>query len=60
MINIQKIDDVLIISMEKENKLNATLAQKFKVEVAKIIDQPRMKIVINLAEIGRASCRERV
>ncbi|MDD2196047.1 MAG: STAS domain-containing protein [Bacteroidales bacterium] len=51
MINIQKIDDVLIISMEKENKLNATLAQKFKVEVAKIIDQPRMKIVINLAGV---------
>ena len=51
MINIQKIDDVLIVSMERENKLNAALAQRFKVEVAKIIDQPRMKVVINLAGV---------
>ncbi|MDD4385097.1 MAG: STAS domain-containing protein [Bacteroidales bacterium] len=51
MINIEKINDVLIVSMETENKLNVALAQKFKVEVAKIIDQPEMKIVINLGGV---------
>ena len=51
MINIEKIDDVLIVSMETENKLNVALSQRFKVDVAKLIDQPEMKIVINLAGV---------
>lgn len=51
MINLEKINDVLIVSMETENKLNVALAQKFKVEVAKIIDQPEMKIIINLGGV---------
>lgn len=51
MINIEKIDDVLVISVENENKLNAAISQKFKVEISKLIDQPGMKIVINLANL---------
>ncbi len=52
MINLQKIDDVLIISLENENKLNAAMAQQFKVEVSKLIDQPGIKMAINLADVN--------
>jgi anti-sigma B factor antagonist len=51
MINVEKINDVLIISLETENKLNAAISQKFKVEIAKLIDQPSMKIIVNFAGI---------
>lgn len=51
MINIEKIEDVLVISVENESKLNASISQKFKVEISKLIDQPRMKIVINLGNL---------
>jgi anti-sigma B factor antagonist len=48
MINIEKINDVIIVSMETETKLNVAISQKFKVEVSKLIDQPGMKIILDL------------
>lgn len=48
MINVQKLNDVLVVSLENDNKLNSTISQKFKVEMAKLFDSPGMKIVINL------------
>ncbi|PKP37036.1 MAG: hypothetical protein CVT98_06640 [Bacteroidetes bacterium HGW-Bacteroidetes-15] len=48
MINVEKIEDVLVISVEAETKLNVAISQKFKVEVSKLIDQPNMKVVITL------------
>ncbi len=51
MIDLQKLDDVLVVSLATETKLNAALAQQFKIEVGKLIDSPKMKIVINLASV---------
>ena len=51
MIKVEKINDVIVVSMETEDKLNATLAQKFKIEVTKLIDQPGLKLVLNLGDI---------
>ncbi|MFO8022857.1 MAG: STAS domain-containing protein [Perlabentimonas sp.] len=51
MIKVEKIDDVLVISTESESKLNAAVSQKFKVEVTKLIDQPGLKIVLNLGNL---------
>jgi len=48
MINVQKLNDVLVVALENDNKLNAAVSQKFKIEMAKLIDSPGMKIVINL------------
>jgi len=51
MINVEKVNDVLVVSFETENKLNAAIAQTFKIEVAKLFDQPNMKLVIDLGGI---------
>jgi anti-sigma B factor antagonist len=51
MLNIEKINDALVISLQTENKLNVAVSQKFKVEIAKLIDQPGMKIVIDLSGV---------
>ncbi len=51
MINIEKINDVLIVSLQNSSKLNSAIAQSFKLEVSKIIDQPRLKVVISLGGI---------
>jgi anti-sigma B factor antagonist len=51
MINIEKINDVLVVSLEKDTKLNVAISQKFKIEVSKLIDQPGMKLVINLGDV---------
>ncbi|MDX9770472.1 MAG: STAS domain-containing protein [Tenuifilaceae bacterium] len=51
MINVEKINDVLVVSIANENKLNAAISQNFKIEVAKLFDQPSMKMVIDLGGI---------
>ena len=51
MINLEKVNDVFIISLEKDTKLNVAISQKFKQDVTKLIDQPEMKVVISLANI---------
>lgn len=51
MINIEKINDVLIISLLNESKLNSAISQQFKQEVTSIIDQQGMKIIINLGGV---------
>lgn len=51
MINIEKVNDVLIVSLATDNKLNATISQKFKVEVAKLFEEPGLKMVIDLGTI---------
>ncbi len=51
MINVEKVNDVLIVSLETDNKLNAAISQKFKIEVAKLFDQPSIKMVIDLGKI---------
>lgn len=51
MLNIEKVNDVLIISLPKDTKLNVTISQKFKQDVTKLIDQPGLKVIISLANI---------
>lgn len=51
MINIEKINDVLIVSLQNSSKLNAAIAQSFKMEVSKMIDQPGLKMVISLGGV---------
>lgn len=51
MINIEKINDVLVVSLEKDTKLNVAISQKFKIEVSKLIDQPGIKLAINLGDV---------
>lgn len=51
MVKVEKLNDVLIVSLEAENKLNAAISQKFKVEVAKLFDQPDMKFIIDLGGV---------
>ncbi len=51
MINIEKINDVLVVSLDKDTKLNVAISQKFKVEVTSFIDQPNMKIIIDLGGV---------
>jgi anti-sigma B factor antagonist len=51
MINIEKINDVLLVSLQNDSKLNVTISQSFKQEVTKLIDQPGMKIIINLGDV---------
>jgi anti-anti-sigma factor len=51
MINLEKVNDVFIISLDSNTKLNVAISQAFKQEVTKLIDQPGLKIVINLAEV---------
>lgn len=51
MINVEKIEDVLVISFENETKLNVAVSQSFKIEVSKLIDQPNMKVVITLGGV---------
>lgn len=52
MINLQKIDDVLVVSMEGSNKLNASTAQQFKAEILELINEPGLKIVVSLGEVN--------
>lgn len=52
MINLEKVNDVLIISLDSDSKLNVAISQKFKQDVTKLIDQPGMKVIISLANIG--------
>ena len=51
MINIEKVNDVLIVSLATDNKLNATISQKFKAEVAKLFEEPGYKMVIDLGNV---------
>ncbi|MDY0199851.1 MAG: STAS domain-containing protein [Bacteroidales bacterium] len=51
MINIEKVNDVLIVSLATDNKLNATISQKFKAEVAKLFEEPGLKMVIDLGSV---------
>lgn len=47
MINIEKINDVTVISFKEDNKLNVTVTQKIKTEIVKAI-VPNSKIVLSL------------
>jgi anti-sigma B factor antagonist len=51
MINIEKLNDVLVVSLMNDNKLNSAISQQFKQEVTKIIDQQGMKVLINLGGV---------
>jgi anti-sigma B factor antagonist len=51
MLNIEKIDDVLIVSLATDSKLNSAISQKFKLEVTGLINQPGIKMVIDLGGI---------
>lgn len=52
MTNLQKIEDVLIVTIEGDNKLNASTAQQFKAEVLELINEPGLKIVISLGGVS--------
>lgn len=51
MINIEKLNDVLVVSLVNDSKLNSAISQQFKQEVTKIIDQQGMKVLINLGGV---------
>ncbi len=51
MIDINKINDVMVISFGNDNKLNVTVTQKIKAEVIKAIT-PNSKVVLNLSGIS--------
>ena len=51
MINVEKIDDVLIVSFATDNKLNVAISQKFKQDVTSLINQTGVKLVINLSGV---------
>lgn len=51
MIDVEKIDDVMVVSFSNDNKLNVTVTQKIKAEVIKLI-RPNSKIVLNLSGIN--------
>ena len=51
MINIEKVNDVLIVSLATDNKLNATISQKFKVEVAKLFQESSQKMIMDLGNV---------
>lgn len=51
MLNIEKVNDVIIITLENNTKLNVAISQAFKQEVSKLIDQPGLKVVISLGNV---------
>jgi len=51
MINLEKVDDVLIISLKSDTKLNVAISQKFKQEIIKLIDQPGLKVIVSLTKV---------
>jgi len=51
MIDVEKINDVIVISFNNDNKLNVTVTQKIKTEIIKLIN-PNSKIVLNLSGIS--------
>jgi anti-anti-sigma factor len=51
MINIEKVNDAFIITLENNTKLNVAISQAFKQEVTKLIDQAGLKVVINLGNV---------
>ncbi|HNS30013.1 MAG TPA: STAS domain-containing protein [Tenuifilaceae bacterium] len=52
MINVEKIDDVLIVSIgAHHNKLHSAISQQFKQEVSMLFDQKDLKMVLSLAGV---------
>jgi len=51
MIDVEKINDVMVISFSPNNKLNVTVTQKIKAEIIKVIN-PNAKVALNLSGIS--------
>ncbi len=51
MIDVEKINDVMVISFSNDSKLNVTVTQKIKTEIIKVIS-PNSKIALNLSGIS--------
>lgn len=51
MIDVEKINDVMVISFSNDSKLNVTVTQKIKTEIIKVIT-PNSKIALNLSGIS--------
>lgn len=50
MIDVEKINDVMVISFSESSKLNVTVTQKIKTEIIKAIT-PNAKVALNLSGI---------
>lgn len=51
MIDVEKINDVMVISFSENSKLNVTVTQKIKTEVIKAIN-PNAKVALNLSGVS--------
>jgi anti-sigma B factor antagonist len=51
MINVEKIEDVMVVSMATDNKLHSAISQKFKQDVSMLFDQEGVKMVVSLAGV---------
>ncbi|HON70072.1 MAG TPA: STAS domain-containing protein [Tenuifilum sp.] len=51
MIDVEKINDVMVISFSENSKLNVTVTQKIKTEVIKVIT-PNAKVALNLSGVS--------
>ncbi len=51
MIDVEKINDVMVISFSESSKLNVTVTQKIKTEIIKAIT-PNAKVALNLSGIS--------
>lgn len=51
MVDVEKINDVMVISFNNDSKLNVTVTQKIKTEIIKVIT-PNSKIALNLSGIS--------
>jgi anti-sigma B factor antagonist len=51
MVKVEKVNDVMVVSFDHDNKLNVTVSQKIKMEVSKLIT-PHTKLVLNLVGIN--------
>ncbi|HDP75938.1 MAG TPA: anti-sigma factor antagonist [Bacteroidales bacterium] len=51
MIDVEKINDVMVISFSENSKLNVTVTQKIKTKVIKVIT-PNAKVALNLSGVS--------
>lgn len=51
MIDVEKINDVMVISFSNDSKLNVTVTQKIKTEIIKVIT-PNTKVALNLSGVS--------
>jgi len=51
MVNIEKIGGALVVSFQELSKLNVSVSQKVKLEITRLIDQPDLKLIVDLSGI---------